>query len=124
MKKFLKWSGVVLGCLGLFLFVGCSRVSQKYADKINNEAKDGDDVYITLEQVLKDLGDEAINLTIGSQIGTKSSGVVIAVKGCKSKEDIQKKLDNNEDVEGLIITILLNNATSASYRKITASDLK
>lgn len=121
MKKFFKLCGVILGVFCLSLLIACSKVSQKYADKINNEANDGDNAYITLEQVLKDLGDEAINLTIG---GNKATGFVIAVKGCKSKEDIQKKLENEEDVEGLIITILLSNATHAEYRKITLSDLK
>lgn len=118
MKKVFKFFMVFAACFSLFFLASCSNVTQKYADKINEEAQDGDGEYITLDQVRNDLGDEAVEILI------LNSGVVIAVKGCKSVDDIKAKLDAGEDVEGLVITIVAGNATSATYRKITSSDLK
>ena len=118
MKKFFKFFMAFIACFGLFFLASCSNVTQAYADKINEEAKDGDKDFITLEQIRKDLGDEAVEILI------LNSGVVIAVKGCKSVDDIKAKLDAGEDVEGLVITIVAGNATAAAYRKITSSDLK
>lgn len=118
MKKLWKALVTCFACLGIVLLVGCSNVSQSYADKINEEAKDDDGVYITLDQVRKDLGDEAVEILL------LNSGLVIAVKGCTSLDQIKEKVDAGEDVEGIVITILNKNATAASYRKITADDLK
>lgn len=116
MKRFFKWLVASIATLSLVVLVACSNVSAKYADKVNKAAEDGEP--ITLTQVQKDLGDDRVDLLV------LGNGVVISVKGCKSVEDIQKKLDAGEDVEGIIVTIALNKATSASYRKITANDLK
>ncbi len=116
MKRFFKWLGVFAACFGLFVLVSCSNVSQSYADKINKAAKDGE--AITLDQVRKDLGDDRAEIVV------LNSGVIISVKGCKSIEDIKTKIDNNEDVEGIVVTILASKATAAEYRKITANDLK
>lgn len=116
MKRFFKWLAAGVATLSLVLLVACSNVSQKYADKINTAAKDGE--AITLEQVRKDLGDECIDLTL------LQSGVIIAVKGCKTEEDLKKKLEEEDNVEGIIVTILAGKATAAAYRKINASDLK
>lgn len=116
MKRFLKWLGAGIGCLGLFLLVACSNVSAKYADKINKAAKDGE--AITLDQVRKDSGDDRVEIII------LNSGVIISVKGCKKLEDLQTKLDNGEDVEGIVITVLASKATAAEYRKINVNDLK
>ena len=116
MKRFFKWLVGGLAALSLVLLVACSNVNQKYADKINNAAKDGEP--ITLEQVRKDLGDDRAEIII------LNSGVIISVKGCKSVDDIKKKIDEGKDVEGIIITIALGKATAADYRKITTSDLK
>ena len=116
MKKFFRGMLAAIACFGLILLVSCSNVSQSYADKINNAAKDGE--AISLDQVRKDLGDDRAEIIFAG------SGAIIAVKGCKSLEDIKTKVDNGEDVEGIIVTILLNKATSAEYRKITTNDLK
>ncbi|MCM1130944.1 MAG: hypothetical protein NC087_04000 [Anaeroplasma bactoclasticum] len=116
MKRFFKWLAAGVAALSLVLLVACSNVSQKYADKINKAAKDGE--AITLEQVQKDLGDDRVDILV------LGNGVVIAVKGCKSVDDIKKKLDEGKDVEGIVVTIVLSKATSAEYRKITTSDLK
>ncbi|MDE6047811.1 MAG: hypothetical protein K2M08_00785 [Anaeroplasmataceae bacterium] len=116
MKRFFKWLAASVATLSLILLVACSNVSQRYADKINNAAKNGEP--ITLEQVQKDLGDDRVDILI------LGNGVIISVKGCKSVEDIKQKIDDGKDVEGIIVTIALSKATSAEYRKITTSDLK
>ncbi|MDE7106259.1 MAG: hypothetical protein K2O22_03750 [Anaeroplasmataceae bacterium] len=119
MKKFFRGIVAVVACFGLFLMVACSNVSKSYAEKINKAAKDGEP--ITLEQVRKDLGDDCAE--VGDFLITKS-GMIISVKGCKSLDDVKAKVNNGEDVEGIIITIVLGKATSAEYRKIQTSDLK
>ena len=119
MKRFFKWLASGIATLSLVLLVACSNVNQKYADKINNAAKDGEP--ISLEQVRKDLGEDCAEY--GDFLLTQS-GVIISVKGCKSADDLKKKIDNGDDVEGIIITIALGKATHAEYRKITTSDLK
>ena len=116
MKKFFKWLAAGIATLSLVLLVACSNVNQKYADKINKAAKDGDP--ITLEQVRKDLGDDRAEIIL------LNSGVIISVKGCKSVDDIKKKLDDGKDVEGIVVTIALGKATAADYRKINTNDLK
>ncbi len=123
MKRFFKAVGI-LGVASVVAFgaASCSNATQKYADKINEEAKDDDKVYITYEQAKKKLGKECIDITIA--IGDSRNGVLVAVKGCKSSEEIQTKIDNGEDVEGIYITVLNSNCISASYKKITSSDLK
>ena len=73
---------------------------------------------ISKAEVLEDLGDEAfeVNLLVG--------GVIIAVKGCESMEDVQAKIDDGKTVKGIIVTIVLGKATSAVYKEITEDDLK
>lgn len=116
MKRLFKYVGAFVACLSLFLMVACSNVSQSYADKINNAASDKEP--IALEQVRKDLGDERVEILV------LESGVVISVKGCKTMDDLKKKLDEEDNVEGIVITIALGKATHAEYRKINTSDLK
>ena len=123
MKRFFKVVGV-LGVASVVAFsaASCSNATQKYADKINEEAKDDDKVYITYEQAKKKLGKECIDITIA--IGDSRNGVLVAVKGCKNAEEIQAKIENGEDTEGIYITVLNSNCISATYKKITSSDLK
>ena len=97
-------------------FSSCSNVSAAYAEKVQKAADSNE--HFTLAQVKEDLGDEAIELTV------LGNGVVIAVKGCTSVEEIQAKLESGENVEGIIIGIALNKAVSAAYEKITEDDLK
>ncbi len=118
MKKIFKFFLALVACFSIGFLAACSNINQEYADKINEEAKDDDNEFITLDQVRKDLGDEAVEILVFN------TGVVVAVKDCKSVDDIKAKLDAGEDVEGLVITIVAGNATGAIYRKITASDLK
>lgn len=118
MKKFLRGLFALSLCFVMFMMASCSNVSKSYADKINKEAQDDDDEYYTLDKVRKDLGDERVEIIFAK------SGVIISVKGCKTLEDLKTKIENDEDVEGLIVTFVAGNAMSASYRKITADDLK
>ncbi len=117
MKKFKFLAALFVACAAVFSLAACSGVSQGYADKINEEAKDDDGKFITYDDVMKKLGSEAVDLTVA--VAGKHSGVVYGVKGCKSWDDIQKKIDAGEDVEGLVITVVANNATAAAYEKIT-----
>ncbi len=116
MKRFFKWLTASFACLTLLFLVACSNITQSYADKINKATENGES--ITLEQVRKDLGDECVEILV------LNNGVVIGVKGCKTADDLSKKLENEEDVEGIVITIALGKAKTAAYRKITLNDLK
>ena len=115
MKKSLK---TIVACLGLALTFGltaCGSVSQGYADKINKayatETKDDD---LTYEQVLKDLGDPAINIT-GSFSVIKATGACTWYKGCKTVEDKNKKLEEGKNVDYIIVTFLNGTATGAEF---------
>ena len=96
----------------------CSKVSQKYADKVNKAAEAGE--CYTLAQVKEDLGDEAIEVIVP----VINTGVVIAVKGCESYDEIKAKLDEGKETKGIIIVIAGGEAKSAEYRVITEEDLK
>lgn len=98
------------------IFASCGNISESYAEKINKAAEDGE--HYSYDQVVEDLGENAIEIAF---LGT---GVVIAVKGCESVEDIAEKLDNGENVKGIVVTMLANKATAASYKEITEDDLK
>ncbi len=117
MKKLFKGLASVLAAFVLLVsLASCSKVSQSYADKINKAAKDGE--ALTVEQVQKDLGDEAQSYLV------LNSGVIVAVKGVKTKEDLEKKIEEEDNVEGLIVTCVLGKATAAAYEDIDLSDLK
>lgn len=109
----------------LFAFVltlaSCSKVSQKYADKINKAAEKGEP--LTFTEVKEDLGDEAVWIGTGEKIGV-ASGVIIAVKGCTSYDELKAQIDEGKTVKGLIVSIALGKATGAKYTEITKDDLK
>ena len=99
----------------VFALVSCN-ISESYAEKIN-KAKEAGEPY-TYEQVLEDLGEDAIDITI------LKTGVVVAVKGCSSLDELEDKLDNGDKVEGIVVTMVAGKATSATYKSITEDDLK
>ena len=113
MKRILA---LVLTLSLVFMVASCGKISESYAKKINAAADKGE--HYTYDQVVEDLGDNAIEIAV---LGT---GVVIAVKGCESVADIREKIDNGETVKGIVVTMLVNKAMSASYREITKDDLK
>ena len=105
---------LLVGCVATF--ASCGKISQGYADKINKAAEKDD--HYTYEEVIDDLGDDAVDLTL------LKNGVIIAVKDCDSWEDIEEKLDAGKTVKGLYVTVVLGKATSAEYREITKNDKK
>ncbi len=109
---------VLLLCLSL---ASCGKISQKYADKVNEAAEEGNP--LTYTEVCDDLGDSAIKLVEGEKLGL-ATGIVIAVKGCETLEEVQAKIDEGKTVKGIIITIAVNKAVSAKYTEITEEDLK
>ena len=118
MKRILS---MMLACI---LLVGCvfslascfSNVSEKYAEKINEAAKAGE--HITYDEVLEALGDDAVEITV------LKSGVIVAVKGCSTLDEIEDKLDEGKEVKGIVVTVLAGKATAAVYKTIDADDLK
>ena len=117
MKAFKRICLAVVACL-TFVLASCG-ISQGYADKVNDAAADKN--YIQYVDAKKALGGDCVDLT-ATVLGS-TNGVLIAVKGCKTKEDLEKKLEDGKTIEGIIITVLNNNCMSAAYRKITAEDL-
>ena len=113
MKKILA---LVLALSFVFMFASCGKISESYAKKINAAAEKGE--HYTYDQVVEDLGDNAIEIAL---LGT---GVVIAVKGCESVSDIKEKIEDGKTVKGIVVTMFANKATAASYREITEKDLK
>jgi len=114
--KVLALSLVMVMMLGLL--VSCGNVSESYAKKINKAAEKDD--HYTYEEVMKDLGDEAIDFTYGGD--DHASGVVVAIKGVESEEDLEEKLEKEETLKGIIITFLNGKATAAKYGEIDGDD--
>lgn len=120
MKKVFKLSSLVLLLVCLATLVGCSKISQGYADKINKAADKNE--HITYEEVKDALGDESV--FVGVELLGSANGVVIAVKGCDSLEDIEAKVKEGKTVKGISIVIANNKAISAEYAEISEEDLK
>lgn len=117
MKKSIRIIAIAMVAVMLCMaLASCSNISESYADKINKAADEKE--HYTLKEVKEDLGDEAVELTL------LDSGVVIAVKGCNSVDDIKDQLDEGKTVKGIIVTILAGKATAAKYTEITEDDLK
>ena len=113
MKRILA---LVLALSLVFMLVSCGKISESYAKKINAAADKGE--HYTYDQVKEDLGDNAVDITI------LKSGVIIAVKGCETLDEIEDKLDDGKTVKGIVITVVAGKATSATYKEITEEDLK
>ena len=117
MKKFTKVFALVLvAVVCLSIFTACSNISQAYADKINKAA--GRDEHLEYLDVMNDLGDNAIDITI------LKTGVIVAAQGCESLEELNAKLDAGKTVKGIIVTVVGGKAVSAKYTEITEEDLK
>lgn len=114
LTKILALALLVVMCLTVL--TACSNVSQTYADKINKAAEK--DKHLTYTEVLEDLGDNAVDITF------LKSGVIIAVQGCETIEDIQAKLDEGKTVKGIIVTMAGGKAVGAKYTEIKEEDLK
>ncbi len=117
MKKTIRMLSMVLALVLLCsAFTACSNISEDYASKVNKAAES--DEHYTYTQVLEDLGEEAVDLTL------VKTGVIIAVKDCKSIDDIKARLDEGQAVQGIIVTLVGGKAISAKYREISEQDLK
>ena len=114
MKKIISLALVVI--MLVCALASCSNISESYAEKINEAAKNKE--YYSLEDVKDDLGEDIVDLTI------LGNGVVIAVKGCSSIEDLEAKIENGDTVKGIVITFVLEKATAAVYKEISSEDLK
>ena len=120
MKKIISMTLVcvlLLGCV--FAFASCSNISESYAKKINKAAEA--DKHYTYEDVKKDLGEDVVDVTV-SLLGS-TNGILVAVKGVSSLDELEDKLDDGKTVKGIIVTIVNNKATKAVYKEITEDDL-
>ncbi|MCM1131562.1 MAG: hypothetical protein NC310_08575 [Roseburia sp.] len=120
-------------CIFAVLFLLCLSLSscglfgvnyEKYAKQLDEEIYDGDATYPSYSGIMKKLGDEAIDCTFYYGSEANRFGNVVAVKGCKSREEILDKINNGETVEGIKIYIMGNVARSVKYTTITAEDIK
>ena len=114
MKRIVSFALVIM--LALAMLVSCGSVSESYAKKINKAAEKGE--HYTYEQVLEDLGDDAVDATF------LKTGVIIAVKGCDSVEDIEEKLEDGKTLKGIVVTVAVGKATFAEYKEINEETLK
>ncbi len=119
MKRIVSLILVCILMVGVLASCG-SNVSESYAKKINDAAKDKK--HITYAEVMEDLGEEAISMVIGTE--GYESGLIIAVKGVKSKEDLEKLVDEGDEVKGIVVTIAVGKATGAKYGEINEDTFK
>ena len=116
MKKVISAFLATVLLVGMIFTLASCNISESYAEKINKAAEAGE--HFTYEEVLEDLGENAIDITI------LKTGVVIAVKGCSTLDELEDKLDNGDKVEGIVVTMVAGKATAAAYKSITEDDLK
>ena len=105
---------LILGCI--FTLASCGKISESYAKKVNKAAEAGE--HYTYDQVMEDLGDNAVDITL------LKTGVIVAVKGCETLDEIEDKIDDGKTVKGIVVTVVAGKATSATYKEITEDDLK
>ena len=117
MKKIVT---LIMVCvLMVSLLTSCSNVSASYADKVNKAASEKQ--HFTYSDVVEDLGDEAVSMVIGT--AGYESGIIVAVKGVTTKDELEALVDSGEKVEGLIVVIAIGKATSAKYGVIDEDDI-
>ncbi len=136
MKKIVSLVLVCVLMLGvMFTLASCgSNVTEAYAEKVNDAAKAKE--ALTYEQVLKDLGDEAIDVTADIPVLGRG-GLIIAVKGIDTSKykDLEgedavmeqleadmDKLEEGKTVEVITIIIAGGKATTANYEKETKGE--
>ena len=119
MKKSVRLLSMLLVLVTLCLcFASCGKISEKYAEKINKAAENKE--FYTYTDVIDDLGEEAVDFTDS----VTHTGIIIAVKGCKTNDDIKDKIETGEEIKGIIVVFVAGNAISATYKVITEDDLK
>ena len=91
MTKLTKVLALVLVAAMLCIaLASCGKISESYAKKINKAAEK--DEHYTYTEVMEDLGDNAVDITL------LKSGVIIAVKGCETLDEI---IGFNKDVQAV-----------------------
>lgn len=117
MKKFAKVMALMLVVvMSLALLASCG-VSEKTADKINQAAKDGE--HMSVADVKKTCGgDPTIDISVAG------NGLLVWVNGCKTKEDVQKKVEAEKEVKALYVTVLGGKATAAVYQNYDPNKTK
>ena len=119
MKKSVRLISFLLLLATLCLcLASCGKISQRYATKLNKAAQNEE--HYTYDEVLEDLGDYAVDLTNP----ITHTGIIVAVEGCKTLDDIKDLYDARQKAEGLMITVLAGKVMSATYKEIAESELK
>lgn len=95
--------------------ISCSKVSESYAEKIN-EAADNKE-HLTYDEVKEALGD---NIVLDATVF--GSGLVIAVKGCENWDEVEDMIDDGKTVKGIYITFVGSKAMSAEFKEVSKDD--
>ena len=121
MKRFTK---TILLFVMLFAVVlglaGCSNVSQKFADEINEAAKAKTN--LTWTEVYDKLGADYVGLSAGD--ADKVTGWVWWYKGCKTQEEVDAKLEEGKSVKYIRVNFFLGKATEAEFGELTPEEEK
>lgn len=118
MKKITKFCLLFVVLFGMFLCVGCSKVSQKTVDEINEAAKAKDPM--TWTEVYEKLGPDYLGLSVGDS--SKVTGVVWWYAGCKTQEEVDAKLEAGKSVNYVEVTFLAGKAQSAKFGTATPDE--
>lgn len=117
MKKVFKLSMVSLIALfAMFTLVGCAKVSESFAEKINEKAEAKE--YYTYEELVEKLGDPTLDVSGSISIGgleVKPTGVAVWVDGYENMDDVEEALEDGKTIKSLTVTFLDGNATKAEY---------
>lgn len=107
MKRTFKLSSLLVVCLmALLILAGCGGYKEKYANKINEAAENGE--HMTYAKIEKKLGDPVTDLRYNG------TGVCIWAKGM-DKEEYEAALKNGDDVITITVTFASGKAQKAVY---------
>lgn len=116
MKFFRYLMGIGLCFTFLFALASCSKVSQSYADTINDAFKAGN--CITYEEAKETLGSECLDDT------KDKNGKLIAVKGVSKDEYKDKKFtEDTTKYEFISITVVQGKCNYAYYGTATYREI-
>ncbi len=114
--------GLALAFVCVVTLASCSKVSQSYADKINEAAEKKE--YVAVADAKDALGDECFDASFFSLAGS-----LIAVKGYKNDmtyAELEKKMseaDENTKFEAIVIFYAGSNCIYSVYVSGTAAEL-
>ena len=113
--KLLKRISLALVACFTFVLASCG-VSQGYADKINDAAAEKN--YVLVEDAKKALGDDCIEALV------LNTGFIAQVKGCKTKEELDKVINEGKTAKGIIIVVVGGKCMGAAYGEINEQMIK